>query len=584
MQLIDECLAQGSSFMKTLTRYAVLFGLLACSAIVMRAVDPDETPDPNGPNCEDCGSTLFMLRPQGLNSAAIFNPFYFGCCDTSLDASFTFTLGYRYEQTFDSKNIARCLFGAPTLSFAGHNALTTAPNDSVQAENFGLSPDFLGTITFDPIVQNHNIDFTSRFEFGSVWDNLEGVYCMLNATLTNSRWNLRTSQTPTVNTTANITTMPQCLNDIIETNNAFPNIETALQQTAPFGQVTTPATYGRFMFNHVQTKTALANVDLILGYDFLKCDGYHFGVFLKTVAPTGNRPNPEIVFSPLVGNGHHWEFGGGADAHWDIWTCDDQCITAYIYGNLTHLFDDKQWHTFKLYDLEQQTSCCLSQYTLLKEFNNAVPPVFQDKLIRATDFTTRYINSSFNVQGDATLRFVYTTRGWAFGLGYNVYGRSEEDIQLLDTTLMQDIDAKQYGIKGDTGVCARCPAGNILQLNATKATCVSSAGTMEATPVDRDPTATTGCSAGSTAQTWYGTPAFSSNPPQILDQATNIYFKGVPRQITSKVFGTIDYQWQYCNLTPFIGGGVEVEFPFSRNCYVCTPSQWGVWFHGGLEF
>jgi hypothetical protein len=76
----------------------------------------------------------------------------------------------------------------------------------------------------------------------------------------------------------------------------------------------------------------------------------------------------------------------------------------------------------------------------------------------------------------------------------------------------------------------------------------------------------------------------SSNPAKILDPETNIYFKDVPRQVTSKLFGTIDYQWQHCDLTPFIGGGVEVEFPFSGDCYVCTPSQWGIWLHGGLEF
>lgn len=571
--------------MKTGTSIKLIAGLLACSALVIQAVDRDEQPDPNGPNCEDCGSTLFMLRPQGLNSAAIFNPFYFGCYDASLDASFTFTLGYRYEQTFDSKHIARCLFGAPTVPFAGHNALTTAPNDVlyVQAENFGLSPNFLGTITFDPLVQNHNIDFTSRFEFGSVWDNLEGVYCMINATLTNSRWNLRASET--LETTADIATMPQCLNSAAEIH-ALTTIESALEQTQSFGQLPEgPAKYSRFLFNQAQTKTALANIDVLLGYDFLKCDGYHFGIFLKTVAPTGNRPNPETVFPPIVGNGHHWEFGGGADGHWDLWTCDDQCITAYIFGSITHLFDDKQVRTFKLFNPEKNTACCWSQYSLLKTFNNATPPAYQNQLIRASDFTTRPVNTSFNVQGDATLRFVYTVNGLALGLGYNVFGRSAEDIQLLDNTLTQEIDGQQYGIKGDTGVCARCaPAGNTISLNATKATCVSNAGAMESTPVDNDPTVTTGCTAGSEAQTWYNTPAYSSNPAKTLDPETTIYFKGVPRQVTSKVFATVDYQWQRCDLTPFIGGGVEVEFPFSGNCYVCTPSQWGIWLHGGLEF
>ncbi len=575
--------------MKPITRYSLLFGLLACSALMTYAIDEDEEIDPYGPNCEDCASTLFMLRPQGLNSAAIFNPFYFGCCDSSLDTCWFFNVGYRFEQTFKADRIARCLFGAPTRTFVGHNALANVQGslDYVQAENFGLSPNFIGSITFDPLIQNHNIDFLTRFEFGSVWNNLEGVYCMLNGTVTYSRWNLRATQT--VDADANtITTMPACLNSV-EPINAFPDIQTALSQTTSFGELPTgSAKYGRFVLNTPQTKTALANLDVILGYDFLKCDGYHFGVFLKTVAPTGNRPNPETVFAPIVGNGHHWEFGGGADGHWDIWSCDEQCVTAYIYGSITHLFDDKQLRTFKLYNPKNQTSCCLSQYSLLKEFNNQEPPVFQNKLIRATDYTTRRINSSFDVQGDATLRFVYRLSGWSFGIGYNVYGRSEEDIQMLDETLTQPLDEKQFGIKGDTGVCASCvpPTGtSSVSLGATKFnTCVSDAIAMANTPVDGDnPTPATGCAPGSTAKTWYGTDALTGDP-KILEADKNIHFKGVPRQITSKFFGHIDYQWQQCDFAPFIGIGGEAEFPFNGDCYVCTPSQWGIWVHGGMEF
>lgn len=577
--------------MKKITSYSLLCSLFLCSVVPLNAQD-DEGPDPKGPNCENCASPLYMIRPQGLNSAAIFNPFYFGCYDSSLDASWTFTVGYRYEQTFQAEHIARCLFGAQTLNIAGHYALDPSEDVSyVQAENFGLSPYFKGTITFKPLIQNHNIDFTSRFEFGSVWDNLEGVYCMVNATLTNSRWNMKAEQTTSA-TADVIQTMPPCLNSVAQ-QAAFTDIETAFAQTTFFGELPSgPAQYGRFIFNQAQTKTALANLDLILGYDFLKCDGYHFGVFLKTVAPTGNRPNPETVFSPIVGNGHHWEFGGGADGHWDVWTCDDQCITAYIYGAITHLFDDKQWHTFKVYNPTTKESCCLSQYTLLKQYNNAAVPVFENKLIRASDYTTRHINSSFDVQGDASFRFVYRVNGWAFGIGYNVYGRSEESVQLLDDTFGQPIDEKQYGIKGDTGVCALCVDGSVppvtlgtVSLGATKSnTCVSDAAEMESTPVDNDPINVVGCPGATTAKTWYYTPAQNSTTPKILDPETDIWLKGVPRQVTSKVFGHIDYQWQNCDISPFVGVGGEVEFPFSGNCFVCTPSQWGIWIHGGVEF
>ncbi len=55
----------------------------------------------------------------------------------------------------------------------------------------------------------------------------------------------------------------------------------------------------------------VANVDLVLGYDFARCADYHFGLFVKAVAPTGTKMNQkqaEYRFNPIIGNGHHWNW------------------------------------------------------------------------------------------------------------------------------------------------------------------------------------------------------------------------------------------------------------------------------------
>ncbi len=524
--------------------------------------------------CQKCASPLFIPRPQSLNSAALYTPFYYPCCKGTIDQACTVSLGFRYEQTWNGKQLAQCLFGSDVINFAGSQATKEPSTYYLLAENFGLSPDFLGAITFDPLIRNSIIDIGARCELGSYSSCLENLYVGLAASLVNSTWNLRAREDNFNTVRPDKLTLPQCLHGTTE-EPALGDIKTALSGQYSFGQLPRgPMRYGGFIFDRSQSKTLLANIDLVLGYDFMRCEGYHLGLFLKTVFPTGNRPNPEKVFSPIIGNAHHWELGGGLDAHYDLWHCDDQCLTASITGSITHLFDDKQWRTFDF------NGCCLSRYQLLKVFtkksNDHLP--YANQLMFGTDYTTRQVNSSFDLMGDATLKFVYRNCGWAFGIGYNVYGRSAEDIEpLSDTCAAESVVVAN---KGTTGVCViNNDNATVTQIsNATlSASCIESSDVTIPPTVD-NPVLQTGY------KTWDNiTPAPDSSKPVIYN-TSNITYKGAPRQISQKIFGHIDYQWEDCENNPYIGFGGECEFAQNGDCNVCTANQWGMWVHGGLSF
>lgn len=522
-------------------------------------------------DCTQCASPLFIPRPQGLNSAALFNPFYYKCCDATIDSTWNFNVGYRYERTWKGKRLAQCLFGSDTLYVEGQSVTDHTSSEYMQAENFGLSPHYSGKISFDPLIENHCIDFSGRYEFGSCLSCLDGLYGALNASLVVARWDLRVCQSSSRFASVypeNPMLMPQCLNSTSNQETSLRDIKTALSGLYSFGQLQPgPMNYGKFVFDKAQSDTQLANIDLVLGYDLVRCDGYHCGLFVKTVAPTGNRPHPETVFSPIIGNGHHWELGGGIDAHWDMWCCDDHCLTAYLLGGVTHLFNDTQWRTFDL------NGCCLSRYQLLKQFDESGTS-YINKLAWGTDFTTREVKSRFNVQGDAAVKLMYRSSGWGLGIGYNIYGRATETITPHSDTC--DGSAK-YGVKGNTGVCALCN-GTPVGLNATESgACVNKGQTLQAVRVDNDP-AMPGC------VTWTGASAFNSVQPKILDAKTDINYEGVPQQITHKVFGHLDYQWEESCQKPYVGIGCECEFAQNGSCSVCTANQWGLWIHGGLTF
>ena len=83
-----------------------------------------------------------------------------------------------------------------------------------------------------------------------------------------------------------------------------------------------------------KTKAGVADIDLALGYNFLKKKGNHIGVYLDVTIPTGNKPKGEFLFEPICGNGQHWAFGGGLDTKFKLWnkkndSINTNCITYY---------------------------------------------------------------------------------------------------------------------------------------------------------------------------------------------------------------------------------------------------------------
>ena len=543
-------------------------------------------------DCTGCASPFYLPRPQGSNSA-YFNSYsydYNRCC-ANIDSNYT--IGFRFNQTFNGKNIANCVLGCNALTFVGFGDYQYSVDQSVprgsqfiRADDFGLSPFYKGTITFNPRIRNYNVDFSGRWELGCLDDCLEHFFVGVNTTLTHTCWEWRHECCKTA--PSNLVLAPNLLTlaidimfplgEMSEYRNfdGFKSIPEALQAERGFGGdgfstygVLGPMRYGRFILDRPAKATALANVDAIVGYDFYRCDCSHFSAFIRTSAPTGTQIYSKTILEPVIGNGHHWELGGGIDARGDLWQCDNASLTTYLTGNLTHLFRDGQTRIIPLVQ-----GCCLSQYTLLKEYdkNGLLIP----GIVRGTDVAARHVKSSFALQGDATLGFMYRNCNWAFNTGLNVFGRSREKLEDIRPTV--DLDKRIFGIKGRTPVFAPIPAQVGLYIASTSSTyCITDSNNAN-TPIDGTPTPV------DNSTDWYtGDPALQA-VPTYLNLATICKLRGVPRLVTYKLFGAIDYQHEEGDRQAFMGIGGEVEFASNRNCKVCAANQWGIWIRGGLGF
>lgn len=582
-------------------------------------------------SCKNCHS-VFIPRSQHSNTAYFFwpeNPLIV-CPEDEEDWSGGLALGFEYTRSFKGSDIAKCLFGAKTLTFQG-SRVTNRSATALIADNFGLSQEFNGTLTFCPRIQNFNLHFQSQLGFGCWCD---GLYGQLNFTFTHQKRNLFDGNSnsccscdPTVTgTTAAIPFPVGYMADGTTTVPAIATLKEALNGQTLFGDMQDPWKFGRFSFCD-RSINKVSGVTLILGYNFWKGECGHFGAFFQYVAPTGNRPHADFVFSPVAGNGHHHELGGGISAHWEMWKADDcdRNITAYLDGFVVTLLKDCQARSFDFKD-----KGCLSRYMLLKELtsstatvNSALTPAnsfpaltgligfnYAGHLINGINFATRNASVRIPVKGDASIRFVYHDCGFDFALGYNIYGQSSERICNVQTgSPCNAVDTtKHYGFKGCTGVATYVYAtaagvttgtATANPLNAT-----SSASTITTCGAVDNPVALLNtASPGAVGVDWtnaYRTPGVQANAVAAGTNATNgvnqssesvpalevttanldLNSGKAPRQLTNKGFATLDYTWTDCDWKPYLGVGAEAEG--GSRC--CDLKQWGVWIRGGVTF
>lgn len=643
-------------------------------------------------NCDTCHS-IFVPRSVGANVVREFNPFNYPYDIECFGG--TASLAFEWQRSFRGDRLARCLFGGnECLSFVGSEALTTGtrPSNALIADNFGISPFASGALSFRPRIEHFILDFQFQFNFDN-WCN--GAFFRINAPFDYTRWSLRpscaTSCAPNsfngcsnacssngcstgcstgcslsgcstgCSTGCSNTCSTGCSNSCDNLlscsllTTPFPagcvapissgaitpaaSIQEALSGDFTFGAMSTPWKYGRFNFC-TQHTPRLADLDMILGWNFWNCEDYHVGIGVQVVAPTGTKIDAchaRNFFKPISGNGHHWEVGAFFSAHAELWNCDEQSITMYIEGNVTHMFRSCQVRSFDFLNRG-----CMSRYMLLSEFSRSTAGVFTPtgNLINAINYNTRFADVKVNVKGDAMIEFLYRNCGWMVGLGYNIYGNSREDICIKDGFVDSSLNGRFFGIRGCSPVAAAAAVtgvgGSTITAAATGAAgstpilvnaTMSNATSTSCGTVDNGVALTTGvlsgtfvsavyanpCAAGLTAggTPVIGTPLASVSPvvvsstttPVIAATGTTVTLSGLtpapvilagtadeldpnsartPHQLSNKVFASVGYAWTDNCWVPYVDVIGEAEFARRHNC--CVVNQGGIILKAGLQF
>lgn len=589
----------------------------------------------------DCGSTTFIPRSQGDNTARelvgwekqLFVP---NLCDNYV----ALAIAFEHTSSFKPCSLAKRLFCTDCLTFTGSKSPCRQNGCNVVADYFGLAENFVGTLKISPKIENYIVDVELFFGLDQM---TPGFFARMHAPITHTRWTLGLDEClPCCNkfrgndefencymnsNTANdefCPTAPQCQLHILSdpftcqcssvtacspsspsicTNPTPPTTTTcnctaqslrcALSGNFTFGDMKEYWKFGRFSFCPL-TKTGVADVDVILGYNFIQSNIAHLALFVQAILPTGNRPEAKFIFEPIVGTGLHGQIGGGLSAHISVFNDRNNTFnfSFWIDGNITHMFKTHQKRSFDF-----TVNGLLSRYILLKEYD--VNNNYIGRMINAINFATRNCEVSIAYKIDYSVKLFLQACNWMFDFGYNIYAQADEKV-CIKTHCPCDIDKRRFGIKGTEGVCCTTYAimDDIIMVPPVSSQLLNATQSDATMFTALEPQAVTINTAASSVCLAYSNPilavdtlidnskffvADTITPPTIISCADLDPNSAAQRaMLTHKFF----FHWAYIYNTscwaPHIGIGCEVEF--DGKCIHNSLSQWGIWVKGGITF
>lgn len=546
-----------------------------------------------------------------------------------------------YQQSFNPNAITRSIFGCdvrdnvcssrPGIIISGSQVDDRGAHDWL-ADYFGLATDFKSRVTFEPVIKNIIIDLD--FYIGlDPW--AEGLYFAFRAPITQTKWHMDMHEFVSSVGKNNYAPGYFSANEDNNTLDSFTQFVTGdeaplfTDATLSDGD-TFPATIFEPLANaKISSKpiirAGMADLQIAVGWNYCRHD-WHVGIGTRLRAPTGLRPEGEFAFEPMVGNSHHWEFGGQLSGHWDFWRneCDTRHAGIFIDAIITHMFTARQHRTFDLigkpnsrYMLAQK----LGTDRLTTTLSNAFPDIeFQSEVTPVANLTTMDVDVTIPVQGELVIMGNYTHDNVSIDLGYNFWARSCENIKKKGCPSALEC-CGQWALKGDAYVIGfENSTNDPVRLAATESLATIHAGTnMPAAGSTNDVIIAVAQSnpnidapllaVSNNGNTILSQPngvlqTRSSNPPALLSLKDVDFNGAATKGISNKLFAHVSYIWWHTcsHWVPYLGLGGEVEFGNRSSCKIschesssscgsgcdtcntCAVSQWGVWLKGGAAF
>ena len=477
----------------------------------------------------------------------------------------TFQISAQYYHNLNSANqtgIGALPFWSGTNSMTvGNNAYGSTETYDVDAYQFGLgavaNP---GTISISPEIYSAGINF---FLYAGNHEFCPGVFTKFQFSIGASFMNPHLVETPEIKGVAYAPGLMSGQNNTIGAINIGPiyaNMSQAFTGYCsagnpvlagnPQNSIFTGLQYG-LINGKISTQTQLSDMDFTVGYNFVANDHAHVGLGLRLSVPIALSPSGTYLLEPLFGKGGGWGIGGELISRGKLWERNSyEYLELFVDGYIMHLFRGIQNRSY-----DTIANGKGSRYLLIGDFGST-GTTSVDSYQPLLNQTTLISYSIFPFIVDAAAYLQYSYDYWKLGAGYNISGRCQESLILMDSYTVQE-----FAIVGQ-------------QPNTDDP--------FTAATNQVDPTAKINAAMPSPQTAGAGGPIVSpflclQDPRQALD----IQGARQPASWTSKIFAQAAYTWQDSNFCPTLAAQASTEFSMSGNTAL---SQWSIGIRGGISF
>ncbi len=188
--------------------------------------------------------------------------------------------------------------------------------------------------------------------------------------------------------------------------------------------------------------TGVADIDIVLGYNFMHKDCHHVGINIGFTIPTGDEADSVHAFEAIVGNGNHWAFGAGFDAMFRPWGNEDHNIKIAAVLNYRYMFKESEKRTLGIKDAAGNV-LDWGHYRLLGKIGTAANAQL---LTPAANVTTLNVDVTPGSQLDGIIGLTYNNGGFCVDLGYNLFWKDQEEVKIKSGTFTDGV----WGIAATT--------------------------------------------------------------------------------------------------------------------------------------
>ena len=198
--------------------------------------------------------------------------------------------------------------------------------------------------------------------------------------------------------------------------------------------------YGRI--SGIQSKTAIADMTLKLGCDFVDQTDFYLSGYAGMVFPTGNRPKAEYMFEAIVGNNHHFGLNGGMYGQlsfenfghnnlWLGWSMEGE----YLFQNTQKRSFDLKGRPWSRY-LQVFQNEGARQAEIVGGSGAAPAQMPAPTRTWGINSFTQDVKVHAGYNGSFNFNVNYIGDAWHTGLGLNTYIRQAENIKLKNPWLL----------------------------------------------------------------------------------------------------------------------------------------------------